>query len=55
MVCCVAFCKQYTTQQLNSNSLIDKDVEADQNISRIEFAMLTRSLKGLVQQSDEQP
>jgi len=55
VVCCVAFCMQYTTQQLNSDSLIDKDVEADQNISRIEFAMLTRSLKGLVQQSDEQP
>ena len=33
---------------------MDKDVGSDQNISRIEFAMLTRSLKGFIQQSDEQ-
>ena len=54
VVCCVDHCMKYTTQHLNSNSLLDYDIGSNQNISRIEFAMLTRSLKGFMQQSDEQ-
>ena len=54
IICCLEHCKKVSTKEMNASSLLNTNISATEGISRIEFTMLARSLKGFIQLSDEQ-
>eukprot|EP00794_Sanderia_malayensis_P012166 gene12166-13421_t len=54
MICSLHSCQALPTQNLNNNVFLERKAEITPKMSRAFFAILTRSLRGFIQQSDEQ-
>ena len=54
VICCIEACQNIPMQRLDIHVLTDYDASMAQKISRSQFAILTRSLKSFIQQSEEQ-